>query len=82
MAIKSVYTRKNVQIVLEACESKGFVDEIPRKVLVREISKVTGLIHDLAIRQFLKGMHETGFASPLGAGSVWEIHHEDEDYES
>lgn len=79
MPSKSVYTRQNVKTVLEACESKGFMDEIPRKVLVREISKVTGLIHDLAIRQFLKGMHETGFASPIGAGNIWEINHEDDD---
>lgn len=79
MAVKSAYTRENVYAVLEVCKSKGYENEIPRKVLVKEISKVTGLIHNLAIKQFLQGMHETDFASPVGAGNVWKIHPEEED---
>jgi hypothetical protein len=72
MASKA-YTLTNMYLVVSNLDGKGFKREVPRAALMKAIAEVTDLAHPVAMKQFLKGMHEIGIVEPIGAGNIWRI---------
>ena len=69
----NAYTKTNMDEVVRILDRKGFNSEVPRSMLVRTIAEVTNLAHPLAMKQFLRGMHEIGIIEPIGPGNIWRI---------
>ena len=74
----NAYTKTNMDEVLRILAAKGFESEVPRSTLLRTIAEVTNLAHPLAMKQFMKGMHEIALIEPVGPGNIWRIKEQEE----
>ena len=80
MPSPSKYTVTNVNLVLEAIDDLTISD----KDLRIKISEVTGLIHSLALSQFIKSMEELDYIIRVKVGGdptdEWMIRDRKEEY--
>lgn len=74
MPSPSKYTVKNVNMVLDTIDEPTITD----KELRIKISKITGLIHPLALRQFIDSMKSLDFITEFEKGG-WMITDRQED---